>query len=174
MYSEARLQFTLVTKNSYNKGIQLCVECARNNIERDKITESTEVLDKSIFKEVLLIKEIFLVSSHSRANESSILTRISKFSLILIIVDKEIIKSSLSAEESRVFLITTIFNNNDITVAGLVKSFELFLLLNILLLLLSNTSNKVISSIKDNKTISAQRVLYNIKKVFYNNKSTFL
>ena len=33
MYSEARLQFTLVTKDSYNKEMQLCVECARNNSE---------------------------------------------------------------------------------------------------------------------------------------------
>ena len=30
MYPEARLQFTLVTKDSYNKEMQSCVECARN------------------------------------------------------------------------------------------------------------------------------------------------
>ena len=31
MYPEARLQSTLVTKDSYDKGMQSCVECARNN-----------------------------------------------------------------------------------------------------------------------------------------------
>ena len=121
------------------------------DIERDKITESIKVLDKSISKEVLLAKEIFLISSNSRINESSILARISKFSLILTIVDKEIIKSSFSAEESRVFLITIIFNNNNVAIADLIKSFESFLSLNILLFLLDNTSNRVISSIEDNK-----------------------
>ena len=30
MYPEARLQSTLVTKDSYDKGMQSCVECARN------------------------------------------------------------------------------------------------------------------------------------------------
>ena len=123
------------------------------NIERDKITESAEVLDKSISKEVLLIEEIFLVSSNSRTSESSILARISKFSLILTIVDKEIIKSSFSVKESRVFLITTIFNSDNVAIADLVKSFESFLLLNILLFLLNNTFNRVISSIEDSKTI---------------------
>ena len=33
MYTETRLQSTLVTKNSYNKGIQSCVECARNRLD---------------------------------------------------------------------------------------------------------------------------------------------
>ena len=119
------------------------------------MAESTKVLGESIFKEVLFAKEIFLASSNSRANESLTPARISRFSLILVIVDKEIIKSSLSARGSRVFLITTIFNNNDVTIAGLVESFESFLSLNILLLLLDNISNRVISSIEDNKTISA-------------------
>ena len=32
MYSKTRLQFTLVTKNSYNKEIYLYIECARNTI----------------------------------------------------------------------------------------------------------------------------------------------
>ena len=70
------------------------------NIERDKITKSIKVLNKFISKEVLLAKEISLVSFNSRVSESSILARISKFSLILIIADKEIIKSSLSTKES--------------------------------------------------------------------------
>ena len=100
--------------------------------------------------------------------------KISEFSLILTIVDKEIIKSSLSAKESRIFLITTIFNNDNVTIVDLVKSFGSFSSLNILLLLLNNTSNKVISSIEDSKTIFARRVLYNIKRIFYNNKSTLL
>ena len=67
-----------------------------------------------------------------------------------------------------------IFNNNNVTIADLVKSFRLFLSLNILSLLLNNIYNKVISSIKDNETIFARRILYNIKKAFYNNKSTLL
>ena len=123
---------------------------------------------------MLLAKEIFLISSNSRVNESSILAKISKFLLILIIIDKEIIKSSLSAKESRIFLIIIIFNDNDVTIADLIESFESFLLFNILLFLLSDTSNRVISSIEDSETISARRVLYNIKKVFYNNKLTLL
>ena len=112
--------------------------------------------------------------SNSRANESSILAKISRFLLILIIADKEIIESSFSAKESRVFLITTIFNNNDVAIVDLVESFEPFSLLNILLFLLDNTSNRVISSIKDSETIFARRILYNIRKVFYNNKLTSL
>ena len=121
-----------------------------------------------------LAKEIFLVFFNSRVSESSILEKISKFSLILTIADKEIIKSSLSIKESRVFLITTIFNDNDVTIVDLVKSFESFLSLNILLFSLDDISNRIISSIEDNETISARRILYNIKKVFYNNKLTFL
>ena len=144
------------------------------NIERDKIAKSIKVLDKFISKKVLLAKEIFLVSSNSRVSESSILARISEFSLVLTIADKEIIKGSLSIKESRVFSITTIFNNNDVTIADLIKSFESFLLLNISLLSLNDTFNKIILSIEDNKTISARRVLYNIKKAFCDNKSTFL
>ena len=54
------------------------------------------------------------------------------------------------------------------------KSFESFSSLNILLLLLDDTSNRIISSIKDSETISTRRILYNIKKIFYNNKSTLL
>ena len=123
------------------------------NIERDKITKSIKVLNKFISKEVLLAKEISLVSFNSRVSESSILARISKFSLILIIADKEIIKSSLSIKESRVFLIITIFNDNDVAIAGFVKSFESFLSLNVLLLLLDDTSDRVILSIEDSKTI---------------------
>ena len=123
---------------------------------------------------MLLAKEIFLVSFNSRANESLILMKISEFSLILTIVDKEIIKSSLSAKESRIFLIIIIFNSDDITIADFIKSFESFSSLDILLLLLNNTSDRVISSIEDSETISARRVLYNIKKAFYNNKLTFL
>ena len=123
---------------------------------------------------MLLAEEIFLVSFNSRVSESSILTRISEFSLILTITNKEIIKSSLSAEESRVFLIATIFNSDNIIIVDLVKSFESFSSLNILLLLLDDTSDRVISSIEDSETISTRRVLYNIKRVFYNNKSTFL
>ena len=125
------------------------------NIKRDEITKSIEVLNEFIFKEVLLTKEISLISFNSRVNESSILARISKFSLILIIIDREIIKSSLSAKESRVFLITTIFNDNNVVIVDLVKSFGSFLSLNILLFLLNNISNKVISSIEDSKTIFA-------------------
>ena len=125
------------------------------NIERDKITKSIKVLNKFISKEVLLAKEISLVSFNSRVSESSILARISKFSLILIIADKEIIKSSLSIKESRVFLITTIFNDNDVIIANLIKSFESFSSLNILLFLLDDISNRVISSIEDSKAISA-------------------
>ena len=104
---------------------------------------------------MLLAKEISLISFNSRANESSILAKISEFSLILIIADKEIIESSLSAKESRVFLITAIFNNDNIVIVDFVKSFESFSSLNILSLLLDDTSNKIISSIEDNKTISA-------------------
>ena len=81
--------------------------------------------------------------------------KINKFSLVLTIVDREIIKSFLSAKESRVFLIITIFNNNNIAIVDLVKSFESFSSLNILLFSLNNIYNKVISSIEDNKTISA-------------------
>ena len=132
------------------------------------------MLDKFIFKEVLLAEEIFLVSFNSRVNESSILARISRFLFVLTIVDKEIIESSLSIKESRVFLVITIFNDNDVMAADLVKSFKSFLLLNILSLSLDNTSNRIISSIEDSETISARRVLYNIKRVFYNNKSTLL
>ena len=84
-----------------------------------------------------------------------ILARINRFSLILIIADKEIIKSSLSIKESRVFLITTIFNDNDVIIANLIKSFESFSSLNILLFLLDDISNRVISSIEDSKAISA-------------------
>ena len=123
---------------------------------------------------MLLAEEIFLISFNSRANESSILARISEFSLVLIIVDKEIIKSSLSAKESRVFSIIIIFNNNDVTIVDLVESFEPFSLLNILLFLLDDTSNRIISSIKDSETISARRILYNIRRAFYDNKSTLL
>ena len=132
------------------------------------------MLDESISKEVLFTKEIFLVFSNSRVNKSLTLARISKFLLILIITDKEIIESSLSIKESRIFLITTIFNSDNVATAGLIESFELFLSLNILLFSLDDTSNRVISSIEDSKAISARRVLYNIKKIFYNNKSTFL
>ena len=81
--------------------------------------------------------------------------KINRFLLILTIVDKEIIKSSFSAKESRVFLITTIFNNDDIAIVDLVKSFESFSSLNILLFSLDDTSNRVISSIESSKTISA-------------------
>ena len=144
------------------------------NIKRDKIAKSIKVLDEFIFREVLLAEEISLVSLNSRVNESSISARINKFSLILIIADKEIIKSSLSIEKSRVFSITTIFNSDNVAISGFVKSFKPFSSLNILLFLLDDTFNKVISSIEDNKAISARRVLYNIKKTFYNNKSTFL
>ena len=132
------------------------------------------MLDEFIFKEVLLAKEIFLVFLNSRASESSILAKINKFSFILIIIDKEIIKSSLSTEESRVFLIATIFNNDNVTAADLVKSFESFLSLNISLFSLDDIFNRVISSIEDNGAISARRVLYNIKKAFCDNKSTLL
>ena len=59
-------------------------------------------------------------------------------------------------------------------IVDLVELFESFSSLNISLLLLDNTSNRIISSIEDNKAISARRVLYNIKKIFYNNKSTLL
>ena len=142
------------------------------NIERGEITKSAEVLDESISEEVLLAEEISLASFNSRVNESSTSAEISKFSLVLTIVDKEIMKSSPSAEESRVFSITAIFNDNDVAAAGLVKSFEPFLSLNILSPSLDDTSNRVISSIEDSKAMSARRVLYNIKKAFYNNKST--
>ena len=84
-----------------------------------------------------------------------ILAKISEFLLVLTIADKKIIESSLSIKESRVFLITTIFNDDDIAIMNLIKSFESFSSLNILLFSLSDTSNKVISSIEDNKTISA-------------------
>ena len=123
---------------------------------------------------MLFIKEVSSASSNLRVNESSILAKISKFSLVLTIADKEIIKSSFSAKESRVFSITTIFNDDDVTAADLIGSFESFSSLDILLLLLDDISNRVISSIEDSKTISARRVLYNIEKAFYNNKSTFL
>ena len=121
------------------------------NIERDKITK----LDKFISNRVLFAREVSLASFNSRANESLILARINRFSLILTIADKEIIKSFLSTKESRIFLITIIFNNNNVTIADLVKSFKSFLSLNILLFLLDNTSNRVISSIEDSKTIFA-------------------
>ena len=123
---------------------------------------------------MLLIEEISLVSFNSRANESLILVRISRFSLILIIIDKEIIESSLSIKESRIFSITTNFNNNDVAAAGFVKSFKSFLSLDILLFLLDDTFNRVILFIKDSEAISAQRILYNIKRVFCDNKSTLL
>ena len=110
-------------------------------------------MSRFIFNKVLFTKEVFLAFFNLRANKSLILAKISRFSLILIIADKEIIKSSLSTEESRVFSITTIFNSNDITTASLVKSFESFLSLDILLLLLNNIYNKVISSIEDSKAI---------------------
>ena len=103
----------------------------------------------------MFTKEVFLASSNSRANESSIIAKINKFLFVLTIVDKEIIKSSLSAKESRVFLITTIFNDNDVIIVDLMKSFESFSSLNILLFLLNNTSNRVISSIEDSEAISA-------------------
>ena len=70
------------------------------NIERDKVTELIKVLNKSISRKVLLAKEIYLVSSNSRASESLILAKISEFLFVLTIADKEIMKSSLSAEES--------------------------------------------------------------------------
>ena len=54
------------------------------------------------------------------------------------------------------------------------KSFESFLSLNILLFSLDDISNRVISSIEDSEAMSARRVLYNIEKTFYNNKSTLL
>ena len=92
----------------------------------------------------------------SRANESSILVKINRFSFILTIVDKEIIESFLSAEESRVFLITTIFNNNNITIVDLIKSFKSFLSLDILLLSLNDIYNRIISFIEDSKTISTR------------------
>ena len=126
------------------------------DIERNKITKSTEVLDEFISREVLLTEEISLISFSSRVSESSILARISKFSLILIIVDRKIIKSSLSIKESRVFLIIIIFNNNDIAIVDLVKSFEPFSSLNILLFLLDDTSSRVISSIEDSEAIFTQ------------------
>ena len=110
-------------------------------------------MSESISKEVLFIEEVSLASSSSRVGESLILTKISRFSLILTIADKEIIKSSLSIKESRVFLIITIFNDNDVAIAGFVKSFESFLSLNVLLLLLDDTSDRVILSIEDSKTI---------------------
>ena len=134
------------------------------------MAESSEFISK----EVLFAKEVSSIFSSLRVSESLILARISKFLLVLTIVDKEIIKSSFSTKESRVFLIIMIFNNNNVTIVDLIKSFESFSSLNILLLLLNNTSNKVISSIEDNKTISARRVLYNIKRVFYNNKLILL
>ena len=113
-------------------------------------------MSRFIFNKVLFTKEVFLVFSNSRVNESSILAKINRFLFVLIIADKEIIKSSLSAEESRIFLITTIFNNNNVTIVDLVKSFESFSSLNILLFSLNNISNKVISSIEDSETISAR------------------
>ena len=100
--------------------------------------------------------------------------KINKFLLVLTIIDKEIIESSLSIEESRIFSITTIFNDDDVTIVDLVKSFELFLSLNILSLLLDDMSNRVILSIEDSRAIFARRVLYNIRKIFYNNKLTLL
>ena len=112
-------------------------------------------MSESISKEVLFIEEVSLASSSSRVGESLILTKISRFSLILTIADKEIIKSSLSIKESRVFLITTIFNDNDVIIANLIKSFESFSSLNILLFLLDDISNRVISSIEDSGAISA-------------------
>ena len=112
-------------------------------------------MSRFIFSEVLFAREVFLAFFDSRASESLILAKISEFLLILIIADKEIIKSSFSAEESRVFLITTIFNSDDVAIADLIKSFELFSSLNILLLSLNDTFNRVISSIEDSETISA-------------------
>ena len=138
------------------------------------MAESAEVLDESISEGVLLAEEISLASFNSRANESSVSARISRFSLVLTVAGEEIMKSSFSAEESRVFSIATIFDGDDVTIAGLVKSSGPFSSLNILLLLLDDTSNRIISSIEDSEAISAWRVLYNIKKAFYNNKSTLL
>ena len=144
--------------------------CSIVDIERGEMIELSEFISR----EVLFAKEVSLASFNLRASESPTPARINKFSLVLIIADKEIMKSSLSIEGSRVFLITTIFNDDDVTIADLVKSFESFSLLDILLFLLDNTSNRVISSIEDSKAISARRVLYNIKRAFCNNKSTLL
>ena len=118
---------------------------------------------------MLFIKEIFLVSSNSRVSENLILVKINRFSFVLTIADREIIESSLSVKESRIFLIITIFNSDNIIIADFIKSFELFSSLSILLFLLNNTSNRVISSIEDSETIFTRRILYNIKKIFYNN-----
>ena len=104
---------------------------------------------------MLLAEEIFLVSSSSRASESSISAKISEFSFILTIADKEIIESSLSVKESRIFLIATIFNSDDVAIVDLIESFEPFSSLDILLFLLNNTSNRVISSIEDSEAIFA-------------------
>ena len=109
-----------------------------------------------ISNKVLFAKEIFLASSNSRVNKSSILAKISKFLFVLIIADKETIKSSLSVKESRIFLTTTIFNSDDITIVDLIKSFKSFSSLIILLLSLDDIFNKVISSIEDSKAISAR------------------
>ena len=110
-------------------------------------------MSESIFNKVLFTKKVSLTSFNSRASESLILARINRFLFILTIADKEIIEDSFSIKESRVFLITTIFNSKNIIIADLVKLFKLFLSLNVLLLLLDNISNKVILSIEDSKTI---------------------
>ena len=110
-------------------------------------------MKRSISNKVLFAKEVFSAFFNSRVSESLILAKISEFSFVLTIVDKEIIESSLSAKESRVFLITTIFNNNDVAIVDLIKSFESFSLLNILSLSLDDIYNKVILSIEDSKTI---------------------
>ena len=127
-----------------------------------------------ISEEVLFAEEVSLASFNSRAGESPISARISKFSLVLTIAGKEIMKSSLSAKGSRIFLITTIFDGDDVAAAGLVESFKSFSSLDILSLLLGGTSNRVISSVEDSEAMSTRRVLYNIRRAFYNNKSTLL
>ena len=123
---------------------------------------------------MLFAEEVSSAFFNSRASESLASARISEFLLILAIAGEEIIKSSLSIEGSRVFSIATIFDDNDVAIVGLVKSFESFSSLDILLFLLDDTSNRVILSIEDSEAIFARRVLYNIKRAFYNNKSTLL
>ena len=104
---------------------------------------------------MLFAEEVSPAFSNSRAGESSAPAKISEFSLVLAIAGEEIIKSSLSAEGSRVFSITTIFNDDDVAAAGLVKSSGPFSSLDILSLSLDDTSDRVISSIEDSKAMFA-------------------
>ena len=138
------------------------------DIERGEIAKSSGFISE----EVLFAEEVSPASFDLRASESPASTGMSGFSLVLTIAGKEIMESSPSAGGSRVSSITTIFNNDDVTAAGLVESSGPFSSLDVLLLSLGDTSNRVISSVEGSGAMSARRVLYNIEKAFCDNKST--